>query len=68
MDWPKAEEFARALRAREQQSRTLLVPKLKGSSGYECVRLKILCELEYAVMNEEYAAMNEEEEKGGVTL
>jgi hypothetical protein len=58
MDWATKEHFEKNLCAREQSRRTLIIPKIAGGEGYECVRLKILSEHEYAVMNAEYASLN----------
>jgi hypothetical protein len=62
MEWPTKEVFELNLCARAQSRSTLIVPHLFGSCGYDCLRLKILSEPEYNVMNKEYTSMCDREQ------
>jgi hypothetical protein len=52
MDWPKREEFGDTLLKIQQSTRTMVVPHLLGSPGYERLRLKVIDSKEYAELKQ----------------
>ena len=53
MNWSEPAAVAEALKSRQQSIKTLVVPSLVGSSGYECVRLKVIKLEEYTNLEQD---------------
>jgi hypothetical protein len=56
MEWTEIKKFERTLSSRQQSTKkTLVVPHLIGSPGFECLRLKVINAKEYDNLNNDRA-------------